>query len=50
VCCCGVEIAVVVRFEIFTVVTMKNVVFFLQEPHGITSQKTPFFIAVVICI
>jgi hypothetical protein len=37
-----------VRFEVFTVVTMKNAVFwdmtpFLQEPHGYTSQKTAFF-------
>jgi hypothetical protein len=50
----------VVRFEVFTAVTMKNGVFwvvtpygscknrrpkrrFLQEPHGVTTQKTPFF-------
>jgi hypothetical protein len=61
---------VVVRFEVFTAVTMKNGVFwvvrpcgsctnrflspwwrrrqvppkhrFLQEPHGVTTQKTPF--------
>jgi hypothetical protein len=43
-----------VRFEVFTAVTMKNGVFwvvtpcvwirFLQEPHGVTTQKTPFFI------
>jgi hypothetical protein len=48
-----------VRFEIFTAVTIKNGVFwdvtqcgsckippkrrFLQEPHGVTSQKTLFF-------
>jgi hypothetical protein len=37
-----------VRFEVFTAVTMKNGVFwvvtrFLQEPHGVTTQKTPFF-------
>jgi hypothetical protein len=32
-----------VRFEVFTAVTMKNGRF-LQEPHGVTSQKTPFFI------
>jgi hypothetical protein len=36
------------RFGVFTVVTMKNAVFwdvtpFLQDPHGITSQKTAFF-------
>jgi hypothetical protein len=41
------------RFEVFTAVTMKNGVFWdvtpcgscknLQEPHGVTSQKTPFF-------
>jgi hypothetical protein len=47
------------RFEVFTAVTMKNCVFwvvtlmrrrqvppkrrFLQEPHGVTTQKTPFF-------
>jgi hypothetical protein len=53
----------IVRFEVFTAVTMKNGVFwvvtpcgscknlrqvppkrrFLQEPHGVTTQKTPFF-------
>jgi hypothetical protein len=45
-----------VRFEVFMAVTMKNGVFwdvmpcgscknhFLQEPHGVTSQKMPFFI------
>jgi hypothetical protein len=46
-----------VRFEVFTAVTMKNSVFWMlrrvalvrtnvseeQEPHGVTSQKTPFF-------
>jgi hypothetical protein len=41
-----------VRFEVFTAVTMKNGVFWdvmpcgsckNQEPHGVTSQKTPFF-------
>jgi hypothetical protein len=38
-----------VRFEVFTAVTMKNGVFWvvtpcgLQEPHGVTTQKTPFF-------
>jgi hypothetical protein len=36
-----------VRFEVFTAVTMKNGVFkgcqFLQEPHGVPTQKTPFF-------
>jgi hypothetical protein len=33
-----------VRFEVFTAVTVKNYVFwFLQEPHGVTSEKTPFF-------
>jgi hypothetical protein len=36
-----------VRFEVFTPVTMKNGVFWvvtlLQEPHGETTQKTPFF-------
>jgi hypothetical protein len=42
-----------VRFEVFTAVTMMNSVFWdvtscgscnnLQEPHGVTSQKTPFF-------
>jgi hypothetical protein len=36
------------RFEVFTAVTMKNGVFWdvtpcLQESHGVTSQKTPFF-------
>jgi hypothetical protein len=40
----------IIRFEVFTAVTMKNGVFcdvtpcgFLQELHGITSQKAPFF-------
>jgi hypothetical protein len=42
-----------IKFEVFTTVTMKNNVFWdvtpcdsckgLQEPHGVTSQKTPFF-------
>jgi hypothetical protein len=42
-----------VRFEVFTAVTMKNGVFWddtpygsyknLQEPYGVTSQKTQFF-------
>jgi hypothetical protein len=42
-----------VRFEVLTAVTMKNDVFwdvtpcrnvgFLQELHGVTSQKTAFF-------
>jgi hypothetical protein len=33
-----------VRFEVFTAVTMKNGVFWdVKEPHGVTSQKTPFF-------
>jgi hypothetical protein len=40
------------RFEVFMAVNMKNCViwdvtgwllWFLQEPHGVTSQKTPFF-------
>jgi hypothetical protein len=31
-----------VRFEGLTAVTMKNAIF-LQEPHGVTSQKTAFF-------
>jgi hypothetical protein len=48
-----------VRFEVFTSVTMKNGVFwdvtpcgscknrrFLQEPHGVSSQKTPFYLCV----
>jgi hypothetical protein len=36
----------IVRFEVFTVVTMKNAVFCdvtVHEPHGVTAQKTPFF-------
>jgi hypothetical protein len=47
----------IVKFEVFTAKTMKNDVFwdvmprdwvppkrrFLQEPHGVKSQKTPFF-------
>jgi hypothetical protein len=40
-----------VKFEVFTAVTMKNGVFWddtpcgscIQEPHGVTSQKTQFF-------
>jgi hypothetical protein len=33
-----------IRFEVFTAVTMKNGVFWdVQEPHGVTSQKMPFF-------
>jgi hypothetical protein len=36
-----------VRFEVFTAVTMKNGVFWVvtpcEEPHGVTTQKTPFF-------
>jgi polygalacturonase len=34
-----------VRFEIFTAVTMKNVVYW-----GITTQKTPFFIVAAVKI
>jgi hypothetical protein len=26
---------------------MKNGVWFLQEPHGVTTQKTPFFTQVI---
>jgi hypothetical protein len=40
-----------IRFEVFTAVTMKNGVFwdvppwgFLQEPHRVTSKKTTYFI------
>jgi hypothetical protein len=36
-----------VRFELFAAVTMKNGVFWDVtpcEPHGVTSQKTPFII------
>jgi hypothetical protein len=32
-----------VRFEVFTAVTMKNGVFWVVTPHGVTTQKTPFF-------
>jgi hypothetical protein len=32
-----------VRFEVFMAVTMKNGVFWDVMPHGVTSQKTPFF-------
>jgi hypothetical protein len=48
-----------VRFEVFTAVTTKNGVFwdvtpcgswFLQEPHGVISQKTPFFKPENVCI
>jgi hypothetical protein len=47
----------IVRFEVFTAVTMKNGVFrhqvplkrrFLQEPHGVISQKTPFFMQQIV--
>jgi hypothetical protein len=45
---------ILVRFEVFTAVTMKNGVFWvltpcgsLQEPHGVTTQKTPFFFILV---
>jgi hypothetical protein len=41
----------VVKFEVFTAVTMKNAVFwvppkrqFLQGPHSVTSQKTAFLL------
>jgi hypothetical protein len=61
--CLFVDFKPQVRLEVFTVVTMKDTVFwvllhaalvradvleecqFLQEPHGITSQKMAFFIA-----
>jgi hypothetical protein len=39
---------VIVRFEIFTAVTMKKRRF-LQEPQGVTSHKTPFFNTAIIC-
>jgi hypothetical protein len=32
-----------VRFEVFTAVTMKNGVFWVFKPGGVTTQKTPFF-------
>jgi hypothetical protein len=32
-----------VRFEVFTAVTMKNGVFWVVTPYGVTTQKTPFF-------
>jgi hypothetical protein len=42
-----------VRFLVFTAVTMKIAVYwdatpydFLQEPHGVTSQNTTFFIVI----
>jgi hypothetical protein len=48
-----------VRLVVFTALTMKNGVFLdvkpcgcckvLQEPHGVTSQKTPFFNAIGNC-
>jgi hypothetical protein len=48
----------IVRFEVFTAVTMKNGVFWdvtpcgscktRREPHGVTSQKTPFFITEIV--
>jgi hypothetical protein len=34
-----------VRFEVFTAVTMKNGVFWVVTPHGVTTQNTPFFMA-----
>jgi hypothetical protein len=33
----------IVRFEVFTAVTMMNGVFWDVTPHGTTSQKIPFF-------
>jgi hypothetical protein len=50
------DMKVVVRFEVFTAVTMKNGVFWVvtpcgsckKEPHGVTTQKTPFFMKVVV--
>jgi hypothetical protein len=41
-----------VKFKDFTAVTMKNGVFWdvIQYRYGITSQKTPFFIALFISI
>jgi hypothetical protein len=46
-----------VKFEVFTAVTMKNAVFWierrlalvrnLEEPHGVTSQKTAFFLLIL---
>jgi hypothetical protein len=41
-----------IRFEVFTAVTLNNAVFwdvtpggswFLQEPHGVITQKSAFF-------
>jgi hypothetical protein len=34
-----------VRLEVFTAVTMKNGVFWVVTPHGLTTQKTPFSMA-----
>jgi hypothetical protein len=55
----NITISIFVRYEVFTAVTMKNGVFlddapcgsctkrrFLQEPRGVTSQKTPFLIII----
>jgi hypothetical protein len=33
----------VLRFEVFTAVTMNNGVFWVVTPCGVTTQKTPFF-------
>jgi hypothetical protein len=39
----------VVRFEVFSAVTMKNGVFWDVTPCGsVTSQKTPFFIVTAV--
>jgi hypothetical protein len=47
------HLRILLRFEVSTVMTMKRAMFwdvtpcgscrFLQEPHGVTSQKTAFF-------
>jgi hypothetical protein len=47
----GQPVNATLRFEVFTVVTMKNADFcdappkrrFLQEPYGVTSRKTEFY-------
>jgi hypothetical protein len=34
-----------VRFEVFTAMTMKNVVFWNEEPHIVTQPKMAFFLS-----
>jgi hypothetical protein len=38
----------IVRFEVFTAVTVKNAVFWDVTPHSVTTQMTAAFIATVL--